>query len=134
MHAFSEALVPLRSISITIGSTFARSERNTVENTSMNSRHRALTALKAQASLKLYHGGRSIETFEWVNLHSMSSSDSIASNSAVLGVRLLPAISGWSANGLTWGRQHSYRSTWSTSTYSTADFHDPQEDRLMPNS
>jgi len=31
-------------------STFARSERTAVENISMNSRHRALTALEAQAS------------------------------------------------------------------------------------
>ncbi len=34
--------------------------------------------------------------------HSMSSSSSIASSNAFLGVRLVPSVSGWAANGSIW--------------------------------
>jgi hypothetical protein len=35
--------------------------------------------------------------------HSMSSSSSIASSNAFLGIRFVPSVGGWVANGSTWG-------------------------------
>jgi hypothetical protein len=39
----------------------------------------------------------------FISGRSMSSSSSIASSNASLGMRLVPSVSGWAANGSTWG-------------------------------
>ena len=105
-----------RSMSITIDISFAGSGRTAVENRSMNFRHRALSACcnagvpsnwimasnsSGDSGSALW--GRSNGFFG----HWMSSSSSIASSNSSIGMRFVPSVNGWAANGSTWGRRRS---------------------------
>ena len=104
-----------RSISITIGSTCAGRDRTDVEKMSINSLQRLLSCSWSHgeptnvimASDFIWHiGVRTVGThFEWICLHSMSSTSAMAYSSWHLSMRVDSSIGVRSANVSAWGRR-----------------------------